>query len=122
MSSADFQVEVESVDATRARFAVTVPRDLVFFEGHFEGRPMLPGVAQLVALADQRAREVWPDLGPAKRIARVKFQAVVMPGDALELELERSDVGADTTVRYRLTRGGAPASTGGVVYALSSRA
>lgn len=78
---------------------------------------MLPGVAQLVALADQRAREVWPDLGAAKRIARVKFQAVVMPGDALELALERTDADADTTVRYRLTRAGAPASTGGVVYA-----
>ncbi|HMQ23738.1 MAG TPA: ATP-binding cassette domain-containing protein, partial [Planctomycetota bacterium] len=47
----DFDVLLMERDETNARFRVRVPEDLVFFEGHFEGRPMLPGVAQLVALA-----------------------------------------------------------------------
>lgn len=116
MPSHDFEVVLEERDDARARFRVHVPPDLVFFEGHFEGRPMLPGVAQLVALAERRAREAWPHLGPARRMVRVKFQAVILPGDELVLTLERATSDVDETVRYRLARGEEPASTGAIVF------
>ena len=62
---------------------------LVFFEGHFEGNPMLPGVAQVLALVDGEARRSFPALEGlgARRMSRLKFQATIRPGDALELGL-----------------------------------
>lgn len=100
------------------RVPVHVPAGCVYFEGHFEGRPMLPGVAQVVALAHAQATRLFGPLGPPTRMARVKFQAVVGPGDDLSLELGR-EVGAETKIRFSLEkRGGTPeqASSGVLVY------
>jgi 3-hydroxymyristoyl/3-hydroxydecanoyl-(acyl carrier protein) dehydratase len=83
-----------------------VPTDLVFFEGHFEGNPMLPGVAQLVSLVDARARRHFADalegMG-ARRVSRLKFQATVRPGEQLELGLTLVP-GEEPQVRFRIDR------------------
>jgi hypothetical protein len=87
---------------------VEVPRDLVFFEGHFEGNPMLPGVAQVLALVDREARRVFPDLASrgARKLSRLKFQATIRPGDTLELglTLEDAKVEGEPQIRFRLDR------------------
>lgn len=95
------------------------PVPAVFFEGHFEGNPMLPGVAQLVAIAHRRARETFGDLGREKRIVRVKFEAVIRPGEAIDLRLERSEGPGEgeTQVRFEITREGTRCSSGTIVYA-----
>ena len=67
----------------------TVPANLSYLEGHFPGSPIVPGVAQVVALAEMTARRIWPELGPAKGLRRVKFKKGLYPGDALELHLTR---------------------------------
>ncbi|GAB4203293.1 MAG: hydroxymyristoyl-ACP dehydratase [Sandaracinaceae bacterium] len=100
-----------------------VPPDLVFFEGHFEGNPMLPGVAQLVSLVDARARRHFADvlagLG-ARRVSRLKFQATVRPGEPLELGLTLVP-GEEPQVRFRIDRlvgdGREAASAGTLTYA-----
>jgi 3-hydroxymyristoyl/3-hydroxydecanoyl-(acyl carrier protein) dehydratase len=115
----DFVVERVEVEGDRARLRVIVPADLRYFEGHFEGRPMLPGIAQLVGIAHQRGREVFGDLGRERRMARVKFEAVIHPGDALDVVLERS-VGlreGETQVRFEIARDGARCASGVIVYA-----
>jgi 3-hydroxymyristoyl/3-hydroxydecanoyl-(acyl carrier protein) dehydratase len=76
----------------------TVPADLAYFEGHFPGAPIVPGVAQIVALAEARARVQWPDLGPSRGLRRVKFKKGLYPGDALELRLRREG----ETVRFTI--------------------
>jgi len=102
------------------RVPVAVPAGSLYFEGHFEGRPMLPGVAQVVAMAHAQAEVHFGPLGPARRLARLKFQAVVKPGDGLLLELTR-EPGDETKVRFVLALrrdGEAPetASSGVLVY------
>jgi 3-hydroxymyristoyl/3-hydroxydecanoyl-(acyl carrier protein) dehydratase len=84
---------------------VEVPTDLVFFEGHFEGNPMLPGVAQVVALVDVEARRTFPELAArgARGLSRLKFQATIRPGDVLHLGL-CLEPGAEPRVRFRLDR------------------
>ncbi len=84
---------------------IEVPRDLVFFEGHFEGNPMLPGVAQVLALVDAEARRAFPDLSSrgARKLSRLKFQAIVRPGDTLELGLTLEGT-TESQVRFRLDR------------------
>lgn len=68
---------------------VRVPADARYFEGHFPGSPILPGVAQIIALSEEPARLAWPDLGGAVGLRRVKFQKAIRPEDVLELRLER---------------------------------
>lgn len=65
-----------------------------FFAGHFPGRPVMPGVLILEALAQCSALLILKDMTPEERagkviffmaIDRAKFRRPVVPGDRLEL-------------------------------------
>ncbi|MGF1599942.1 MAG: 3-hydroxyacyl-ACP dehydratase FabZ [Acidimicrobiales bacterium] len=83
-----------------------------FFSGHFPGRPTLPGVLILEALAqvgacavlaDDRHRGKLPLFGGADK---VKFRRQVVPGDRLDLEVTMGRLGS------RAGKGSARASVG----------
>ena len=65
-----------------------------FFQGHFPGNPIMPGVLILEALAQVGAVLVLREFKSEGRIARftgmdgVKFRRKVVPGDQLRLEAE----------------------------------
>ncbi len=81
-------------------FAVFVPPNLRYFDGHFDGDPILPGIVQVNELVLERAEAVWPDLGHLQRIERLKFQHPIRPGDSIRLELRRR-IGS-IQIRFRL--------------------
>jgi 3-hydroxyacyl-[acyl-carrier-protein] dehydratase len=64
-----------------------------FFEGHFPGRPTLPGVLMVESLAQLGAVAVLTDSRHAGRlplfggIDRARFRRQVVPGDRLELSV-----------------------------------
>lgn len=75
-----------------------------FFQGHFPGNPVMPGVLQVEALAQAGALLLLSDQRYAGKVPffmsmdRVKFRRSVVPGDQLRLEVKalrlRSRMGA----------------------------
>lgn len=63
-----------------------VPPDLDYFEGHFPGLPVLPGVVQL-HWAARLAAEHLGQTCKGSRIEQLKFLAIVHPDDDLTLTL-----------------------------------
>jgi UDP-N-acetylglucosamine acyltransferase len=71
---------------------VTINED--FFQGHFPGSPLMPGVLMIEALTQVAAVLLLdrPDLGPGARVSLrgvdgAKFRRQVVPGDRLRLEV-----------------------------------
>lgn len=122
MGSEAFEIESTSGAADERVVRLRVPESSRFFEGHFEGKPMLPGVAQVVAIAHREAERLFGPLGAPQRMSRLKFQDVIVPGDALTLTLTQSrESPAETLVRFRIERmlveGARVASSGTIAYA-----
>lgn len=67
--------------------------DEPFFSGHFPGRPLLPGVLMIEALAQLGGVAVLSDPRHEGRLAlfggvdRARFRRQVVPGETLELEV-----------------------------------
>jgi 3-hydroxyacyl-[acyl-carrier-protein] dehydratase len=71
-----------------------------FFQGHFPGLPVMPGVIQVEALAQTMAVYVARQEGFGDRIGlfagidEVRFKRVVVPGDTLRLEVTMEKLGS----------------------------
>lgn len=86
---------VLSVDGWRRAVGVkNVTINEPYFQGHFPGRPLMPGVMQLEALAQlsgfllQRKLEHAGKLVVLASVDKVRFRGTVEPGDQLLLEVE----------------------------------
>jgi 3-hydroxyacyl-[acyl-carrier-protein] dehydratase len=86
---------VDSVSSDRIVARKMVSVNEPFFEGHFPGNPIMPGVLIVEALAQAGALLVAPQIGfdPSRQaiyfmaIDKVRFRKPVVPGDALLLEV-----------------------------------
>ena len=84
----------ELVVGERARGRWHLRGDEPFFEGHFPGRPTVPGVLMCEAIAQLGAMALLSDDRYAGRLPlfggldRARFRRQVGPGDTLELEVE----------------------------------
>jgi len=71
-----------------------------FFQGHFPGLPVMPGVLQVEALAQTMAVYVARQPGFGDRIGlfagidEIRFKRVVVPGDVLRLEVTMEKLGS----------------------------
>jgi len=71
---------------------ISVPSGGGYFEGHFPGRPILPGVAELALVVDALGRHT----GQAATLRAIRFarlRQVVGPGERLELTARAADNG-----------------------------
>lgn len=75
-----------------------------FFQGHFPGHPVMPGVLQVEAMAQVAGALLITNYEEARRLAfllsldQVKFRKTVVPGDQLLLEAELKKIRSRTAV------------------------
>jgi 3-hydroxyacyl-[acyl-carrier-protein] dehydratase len=107
----DEVVDLEPGQRARGRWRLT--GDEAFFAGHFPGRPTLPGVLMVEALAQLGGIAVLSDARFAGRlplfggIDRARFRRQVLPGEVLDLEVTLGRISA------RAGTGAGTASVGG---------
>ena len=87
-------------------FRIEIPAESSWFQGHFPGRPILPGIAQLAFV--QRALGV-----PLSGVSGLKLRRPVLPGEVLDLLLEPA--GGEGWTRFELRREGEAISSGSVL-------
>jgi 3-hydroxyacyl-[acyl-carrier-protein] dehydratase len=81
---------------------IEVPAGGTWFEGHFPGRPILPGVAELALVAQALAPKVGHPL-PLQGIAFARLRQLVFPGEHLDLVAHETQSGR---LRFDLKRDG----------------
>lgn len=105
---------VELDGRERWEVELEVPPDLLYFLGHFDGDPVLPGVVQLDDAVLTQVERAWPDLGRLERARRLKFVRPIRPGGVVRLALERrSDPGQ---VGFHIESGGETCTSGILIF------
>ena len=91
---------IECVPGTSARALKCVTVNEPFFQGHFPGYPVMPGVLVLEALIQLSTLLAESSgqgaLGTVQTIAGVRFKRQVVPGDQLMLETQLQGAGKFT--------------------------
>ncbi|MBR2910791.1 MAG: 3-hydroxyacyl-ACP dehydratase FabZ [Lentisphaeria bacterium] len=106
-----------------------VSMDEAFFQGHFPGHPIMPGVLQLEAMKQLCELAVRSTLDPAgaadvylKEVSKVKFRRPANPGDRIKIETEILELEANTAkFKAKLSTSGGVASEAQITLAVRDK-
>jgi 3-hydroxymyristoyl/3-hydroxydecanoyl-(acyl carrier protein) dehydratase len=97
--------KINSVGKNSLSAAALAQVDSPWFEGHFPGEPILPGIAMLhtvYSVVKQDLRERGEDL-ELSSLRRIRFTRPVRPGEALDVELNRDVSGPEPVYSFKVT-------------------
>lgn len=92
---------------------IAIPADGPLFEGHFPGRPILPGIAALVLLARTLAEGCG--CADVAAIPFARFRSLVLPRDVLEVVARPRGEGS---VRFEAKRSGTVVANGAMTFGI----
>lgn len=101
-------------DAHHVVLELHIPADLLYFDGHFNTQPILPGVAQLnwAIILGRR----YFDLPPVfKTVHTLKFQKIITPDSTVTLELQHEP--SKAALHFRLYSASGQHASGRIVFA-----
>jgi len=88
-------------DASIVHIDLHVPNDLCYFEGHFPGCPLLPGVVQ-IHWAMQFGRQNFALPTRFSYLSKIKFMRVIAPGSPATLTLKFQAKSSELSFEYRV--------------------
>ena len=94
-------------------YELLVPAELEYFNGHFPGTPILPGVVQIGWAQSFTDRQQLLQ-GHVYKLEQLKFQAVIVPGDKVILRLQLDPIKNNVVFSFESVRG--RHSSGRIVY------
>jgi 3-hydroxyacyl-[acyl-carrier-protein] dehydratase len=77
---------------------IRVPKESPWFDGHFPGNPVLPGVAQLSMIFDV-IQNAFKESIKVTSIRRVRFKQMILPEDRLKVVVEPRKLPQDYSFR-----------------------
>ena len=103
MTVVDPIITAQKIEPLAARIDLLVPPDLDYFDGHFPGLPIVPGVVQ-VKWALLLARKYLDAAGAFAGIEALKFHRVMTPGARPTLILELAPANSKLRFSYESAR------------------
>ncbi|SFI10801.1 Acyl-coenzyme A synthetase/AMP-(fatty) acid ligase [Collimonas sp. OK307] len=100
-------------ETDRVLLELTVPADLLYFNGHFDGAPILPGVVQL-DWAISYGRQYFPLAPHFLGMLGLKFQRVILPGAVVQLELLHDT--QKSSLAFRMMSATGPHASGRITF------
>ncbi|MBI2380639.1 MAG: hypothetical protein HYV16_07790 [Gammaproteobacteria bacterium] len=94
----------QSQDGLNASFRLRIPADSPYFQGHYAGFPILPGVVQ-IGWAEQLGRRLFPLPPRFVALEALKFQELIRPGYEVELSLAFKPEKGKLEFAYRCASG-----------------
>ncbi len=89
----------EHVANGEAKIQCHLQKELIYFDGHFEGNPILPGVVQ-IHWAEAFGRRLLGVSGQFKRLEVVKFKKIIAPGSSVILVLKYDETSNKLHFQY----------------------
>ena len=83
-------VNIASVTDDEVVMEVKTRKDSPWFSGHFEGNPILPGIAQLKMVADA-VRAFGNSSDCVMGVRKVRFKKMIRPEEPVTIQLKRRD-------------------------------
>ena len=100
-------------DVYNVLLSLRIDADLLYFDGHFDGTPVLPGVAQL-NWAIGLGRRYFPLPPVFTAVHALKFQQIISPGSDIMLELQHEP--SKNALHFRLYSDAGPHASGRIVF------
>ena len=81
------------------------PPEFIGFQGHFPGKPILPGACQIQCVLSTIEKGAGK-IAVLKEIARAKYVTPIFPDEPVTCTVQEVDAAGDVTFKARISKGG----------------